>query len=110
MVAKAKDLIKIPPGPERDKLYDYPWTGPYTGEPSSYETQYLSEHRRIWGKNSLATSPECYKCGSKDTEWLRQEWNICFNCLTVFTSDEALDYQCFLQEEQDKLIEDREWE
>ena len=107
---KAIDLIAIPPGPERDKHYIYPWTGPYEGEPTLYEMQHLKEYQSIWGKDSLAIRPECYRCGSKNTIWLRQEWCVCLNCIAIFTIDEAEDYQCFLEEERDKLREDSNWE
>ena len=94
----SSDLIKIPPGPERNKHYKYPYTGPYSGELTVYEINHLAEFRRIWGADSLAISHECPSCDSIETEWIRHEWNICFNCQIPFTLTEALDYQYFLDE------------
>ena len=98
----AAELVLIPPGPERDKHYSYPYTGPYHDEPSQYEILHLKECRDIWGKNSLAISSECFLCSSTDTEWIRQDWCLCFKCLTTFTVQDAIDFQTFLDEEDEK--------
>ena len=98
----AAELILISPGPERDKYYDYPYTGPYEGEISQYELLHAKEFRDIWGKNKLAISHQCPLCSSKDTEWIRQDWCICFGCTSTFTVQDALDFQIFLDEEDEK--------
>ncbi len=80
---KAKDLIKLP-FEERDKIYRYPYTGPYSGEPELYEILFLKEYRDIWGHDSLATYHPCPACNSRKAEWVRQEWCICYDCLIAF--------------------------
>jgi len=98
----ASELAKIPPGPERDKYYDYPYAGPYNGEPTQYEILHEKEFRELWGKDSLAISHECPHCSSKDTEWFRQAWCVCFDCIATFTLQDAIDFQIFLDEEYEK--------
>jgi len=84
---KAKDLINLPIE-ERDKLYQYPYTGPYAGEPELYEILHLKESREIWGIDHLAIYKDCPACGNTKAEWIRQEWAICFDCLITFDAFE----------------------
>lgn len=79
----AKELIKVPPD-QRDNMYLYPYTGPYEGEPGLYEVMHLEEFREIWGEDHLTIHKTCPTCNSTEAEWIRNEWAICFNCLTVF--------------------------
>jgi len=83
MELTSNNLIKIPPD-ERDKYYRFPYTGPYEGEPDTYEVMYRNEHREIWGKNRLAIHKTCPACGSDSVEWIRNQWAICYPCLLVF--------------------------
>lgn len=48
---------------------------------------------------SLAIRHECPICGSRNTRWVRQEWNLCFNCRIPFTLDQAMDYKQFIEED-----------
>ena len=108
---KAEFLISIPPA-ERDRYYSYPYTGPYDGEPELYEIMHLLEYREIWGVNHLAISPHCPNCEGTNTEWLRKEWSICYDCLIAFdASDKVYDTQSYnkderLDEELIKFIEE----
>ena len=59
----------------------------HTGEPSDEEIQQwtaidgdLSDH--------LAIRLECPTCGSKRTRWIRQQYHICFNCASSFSTPE----------------------
>jgi len=68
----------------------------YTGEPTEQEIQQRLEFWNSWSPNSykdnhLRIHHPCPCCGSdEDTEWVRQEWNICYNCLIAFTLDDLI--------------------
>ena len=81
----ASELIKIRPF-ERDKYFNYPYTGPYTGKPTLYEIQHLKEQLETWGVGRVGRDIHkvCPSCGSKKAEWLRNEWAVCYDCLLAF--------------------------
>ena len=68
--------------------YQYPYTGPYSGEPEIYEILYRKESEEVWGKNHLSIHKTCPVCGSSKAEWIRCEWAICYTCLIAFDWDE----------------------
>lgn len=88
----ASELIKIPPGPERDKHYDYPYTGPYCGEPQLDEMLYQMEREEVWDKSSLGISRSCPNCSGKHTHNTTRGWIICFSCLIAFTLEDSQGY------------------
>lgn len=49
--------------------------------------------------DQLAIRHECPYCGSHKTQWMRNEWHMCFNCLIPFTTAQAMDYLKFITEE-----------
>ena len=63
----------------------------YTGEPTQQEMEQRLAFWKSWSPNSykdnhLRIHHPCPCCNSdKDTEWVRQEWNICYDCLIAFT-------------------------
>ncbi len=81
------ELVKIPPD-QRNKYYQFPYNGPYHGEPELYEILHLKEFREIWGPDHLAIHHVCPACG-KDGEWVRNQYAICFNCLIAFDAFEV---------------------
>ncbi len=58
--------------------------GLYEGEPTNIEILQRKQYHTENGRNSLAISHRCPACGGKDTEWVRQEWAICFDCIISF--------------------------
>ncbi len=88
MELTASDIIKLTID-ERDKLYRFPYTGPYPdGEPELYEIMERKEHNDIWGSSTLAIYKACPACNSPKAEWVRQEWAICYDCLLAFDAFE----------------------
>ena len=88
----AAELILIPPSDERDKYYDYPWhQGLYDDEISDYEINHRKEERELWGKDHLAIRRRCPYCGGRNTEWIRHQFSICFDCDVSFTATESSD-------------------
>jgi len=86
----AAELILIPPGEERDKYYDYPYyAGLFDGEVSDYEIRHRKEDRELWGEDHLAVHRRCPYCGGRNTEWVRHQFSICFNCDVSFTAEES---------------------
>jgi len=63
----------------------------YTGEPTQQEMEQRLAFWKSWSPNGykdnhLRIHPFCPCCGSdEDTEWVRQEWNICYDCFIAFT-------------------------
>ena len=68
----------------------------YTGEPTEQEIQQRLEFWKSWSPDSykdnhLRIHPPCPCCESdEDTEWVRQEWNICYKCLIAFTLEDTI--------------------
>jgi len=61
----------------------------YEGEPTDEEIQL----RKSYDKDNydhLAVRPECPTCGSKKTMWIRQQWCVCFDCESSFTTQPQL--------------------
>ena len=94
-------LLKLSPGTERDRLYRYPYTGPYEGEPDLYEILHRKEAIGIWGPDRLSLYCVCPACGSFKAELIRNEYAICYDCLLTFeryeryidlTIDEEMEY------------------
>ena len=87
MELTSTNLINVPPL-ERDNIYRYPYTGPYTGEPELYEILHRKESLDIWGPDHLTTHLTCPACGSATAEWIRERWAICYPCLLAFDAFE----------------------
>lgn len=68
--------------------YQYPYTGPYSGEPDLYEILHLKEEQEVWGPNHLAIHKVCPACSSTKAIWIRCEWAVCFDCLIAFEWNE----------------------
>lgn len=56
------------------------------GEPQPDEIQYWAEWDNM--KDNLATRHQCPCCGGGHTRWVRQEWNICYDCEIAFTMED----------------------
>jgi len=65
----------------------YPF-GLYEGEPGEIEILQRKEFRDKHGPNSLAIKHTCPVCGNHNTEWVRNQWSICYDCLITFDSSE----------------------
>ena len=63
----------------------------YSGEITDEEIQHRLDEWYKWDErgykaNHLRIQHTCPCCGSDDdTEWVRQEYNICYNCMIGFT-------------------------
>jgi len=66
----------------------------YTGEPTEEEIQQRLEFWQSWSPNGykdnhLRITKFCPMCESpNDTEWVRNEWYICYNCMIAFTLED----------------------
>jgi len=88
---KASELLELRPGPDRDKVYRFPYTGPYEGEPQLYEILHLKEWDKVWGSSHLTIYKTCPACGSTKAEWIRLIWAICFDCELAFDA-----FECYI--------------
>lgn len=59
----------------------------YIGPPTPEEIT----KRYKYGNNQLSFRHRCIYCGDDNTEFIRQEYWICYNCLTWFSVKEAID-------------------
>lgn len=57
-----------------------------SGEPTIEEIRWYANWDNM--QDHLAIRHTCPCCGGKRTRWLRQEWNICFDCEIAFTFDD----------------------
>lgn len=69
----------------------------YSGEPQLEEIL----HRKSEPPQSdhLGTHLRCPACNGLNTEWVRNEWHICFNCEMAFTTGEATERYIDLSDE-----------
>lgn len=58
--------------------------GLYEGEPTGVEILQRKAFRDMHGPNHLAISHKCPACGRSNTEWVRNEWSICYDCELAF--------------------------
>lgn len=61
----------------------------YTGEPTIEEILHRKADRERCGLDHLAIHGRCPACGKMNTEWIRNQWHICFDCEMVFTTTES---------------------
>lgn len=82
----------------------------YSGEPTAEEIAQRLEFWKRWSPGAykddhLRIHPKCPNCNSnKDTEWVRNEWSICYNCLIAFTFEDTIPYYIIQDYEQDERI------
>ena len=85
-----KELNDKVEGIEFMELYEY------TGEPTEQEINQRLSFWQSWSPNNykdnhLRIQTICPCCNSdEDTEWVREEWNICYRCFIAFTLDDLV--------------------
>jgi len=83
----------------------------HTGEPTEEEIQQRLEFWQSWSPNGykdnhLRITKACPMCESPDdTEWVRNEWYICYNCMIAFTLQDSIGYYDVEAYQQDVRIE-----
>jgi len=81
-------LDKVKEAIEFMELYEY------TGEPTEQEMEQRLTFWKSWSPNAyrdnhLRINHPCPCCGSDvDTEWVREEWNICYSCMIAFSMED----------------------
>lgn len=65
----------------------YPF-GIYTGEPTDTEILQRLAFHLMHGPNHLAIHHICPACNGKNTEWVRNQWAICYDCEIAFDAFE----------------------
>ena len=76
----------------------------YSGEPTDEEIEHRLRDRIKDGVNHLSIRHICPNCQGNNTEWIRNEWSICFGCQIAFNPfDQVYDTQAY---KEDDRIED----
>ena len=68
------------------------------GEPDAEEIRDRVEWRTKHGADSLAICHVCPCCGRRNTEWIRNQWSICYDCEIAFNGlerflDTSIEYE-----------------
>jgi hypothetical protein len=69
----------------------------YEGEPTPEEIIQRLDFWNSWDKcgvkgNRLRIWKACPNCGSDHTEWVRNQWYVCYDCIITFTLEDIEDY------------------
>jgi len=90
--SRIRDFMRwIPQASKVEEVIAYMELHEYTGEPTEQEMEERLKFWQSWSPNAyrdnhLRINHPCPCCGSDtDTEWVRNEWNVCYSCFITFT-------------------------